>query len=52
MIRLARSVDEERRDETLRVMQDKLLDAYGEWRRTDERRHLDESGAWPARSGS
>ena len=29
-------------DETVRAMQDRLLDAYGEWKRTGERRHLDE----------
>jgi hypothetical protein len=40
--RLSRTVDEDARDESLRVMQDRLLDAYGEWKRTGERRHLDE----------
>jgi hypothetical protein len=42
VMRLSRTVDEDARDETLRVMQDRLLDAYGEWKRTGERRHLDE----------
>ena len=42
VLRLERSVDEEAREETLRVMQDQLLDAYSEWKRTGERKHLDQ----------
>ena len=40
--RLSRSVDEDARDETVRTMQDRLLDAYAEWKKTGERKHLDE----------
>lgn len=42
VIRLARTVDDEARDTTLRAMHDRLLDAYAEWKKTGERKHLDE----------
>ena len=42
MIRLERSVDEDARENDLRQMQDRLLDAYSEWKRTGERQHLDQ----------
>jgi hypothetical protein len=42
VIRLERSVDEDAREQSLRDMQDQLLDAYSEWKRTGERKHLDQ----------
>ncbi|HEX3111948.1 MAG TPA: hypothetical protein VHU20_01645 [Candidatus Eisenbacteria bacterium] len=42
VIRLERSVDEDARENDLRQMQDRLLDAYSEWKRTGERQHLDQ----------
>lgn len=42
VIRLERSVDEDARERTVRAMQDQLLDAYSEWKRTGERKHLDQ----------
>lgn len=40
--RLERTVDEDAREQSLRTMQDELLDAYGEWKRTGERKLLDQ----------
>jgi hypothetical protein len=42
VIRLERTVDEDAREHDLKEMQDKLLDAYSEWKRTGERTHLDQ----------
>jgi hypothetical protein len=42
VIRLERTVDEEARELAIRAMQDRLLDAYGEWKRTGKRKHLDQ----------
>jgi hypothetical protein len=42
VIRLERSVDEEARELAIRAMQDRLLDAYAEWKRTGARKHLDQ----------
>ena len=42
VIRLDRSVDEDAREESLRVMQDQLLDVYSEWKRTGERKLLEQ----------
>jgi hypothetical protein len=42
VIRLERTVDEDAREHDLKEMQDKLLDAYSEWKRTGEREHLDQ----------
>jgi hypothetical protein len=41
VLRLERAVDEEAREVAIRDMQDRLLDAYGEWKRTGQRKHLD-----------
>ena len=41
VLRLERSVDDDAREETLRAMQDQLLDAYSEWKRTGERKYLE-----------
>jgi len=41
VIRLERTVDEDAREQAIRDMQDRLLDAYGEWKRTGNRKHLD-----------
>ena len=41
VLRLERSVDDDAREVTLRAMQDQLLDAYSEWKRTGERKHLE-----------
>lgn len=42
VIRLERTVDEDAREESLRAMQDLLLDAYSEWKRTGDRKYMDE----------
>lgn len=42
IIRLERTVDEDARELALRTMQDQLLDAYSEWKRTGERKLLDQ----------
>jgi hypothetical protein len=42
IVRLSRTVDEDAREQTLRDMHDELLDAYAEWKRTGERKHLDQ----------
>ncbi len=42
VIRLVRRVDEDAKEQTLREMQDLLLDAYSEWKRTGERKLLDQ----------
>ena len=41
VLRLERSVDDDAREVTLRAMQDQLLDAYSDWKRTGERKHLE-----------
>jgi hypothetical protein len=42
VLRLERHVDEEAREQSLKEMQDQLLDAYSEWKRTGERNLLDQ----------
>ena len=42
VIRLERKVDEDAKEQSLRDMQDLLLDAYSEWKRTGERKLLDQ----------
>jgi hypothetical protein len=42
VMRLERIVDEEARETAIRAMQDQLLDAYAEWKRTGHRKHLDQ----------
>jgi len=42
VIRLERTVDEDAKEQTLREMQDLLLDSYSEWKRTGERKLLDQ----------
>jgi hypothetical protein len=42
VIRLERKVDEDAKEQHLREMQDLLLDAYSEWKKTGERKLLDQ----------
>jgi hypothetical protein len=42
VIRFERHVDEEAREQSLKDMQDRLLDAYSEWKRTGEKSLLDQ----------
>jgi hypothetical protein len=42
VLRLTRQVDEEAREQSLREMHDRLLDTYSEWKRTGERKLLDQ----------
>ena len=42
VIRLVRKVDEDAKEQHLREMQDLLLDAYSEWKKTGERKLLDQ----------
>lgn len=42
VIRLERKVDEDAKEQSLREMQDLLLDAYSEWKKTGERKLLDQ----------
>ncbi|MGH9392115.1 MAG: hypothetical protein ACRD1Z_21125, partial [Vicinamibacteria bacterium] len=42
VIRLERKVDEDAKEQMLRDMQDDLLDAYSEWKKTGERKLLDQ----------
>ncbi len=42
VIRLERKVDEDAKEQSLREMQDLLLDAYSEWKKTGERKLLEQ----------
>ena len=42
VIRLERKVDEDAKEQMLREMQDLLLDAYSEWKKTGERSLLEQ----------
>jgi len=42
VLRLERRVDEEAREQSLKEMQDRLLDTYSEWKRTGEKKLLDQ----------
>lgn len=42
VIRLERRVDETAREQSVKEMQDRLLDVYSEWKRTGERKLLDQ----------